>query len=93
KQDSATKAALSDAEFELQTATGTKVKDNLTTNASGEIEVADLAPGDYQFVETKAAAGYVLDATPSEFTIEFNQDKAAVVTKENTAKSGSVVLT
>ncbi|EPN8459294.1 prealbumin-like fold domain-containing protein, partial [Listeria monocytogenes] len=55
KQDSATKAALSDAEFELQTATGTKVKDNLTTNASGEIEVADLAPGDYQFVETKAA--------------------------------------
>ncbi|EMX5414518.1 collagen binding domain-containing protein [Listeria innocua] len=93
KQDSATKAALSDAEFELQTATGTKVKDNLTTNASGEIEVADLAPGDYKFVETKAPTGYELDATPVTFTIEFNQATAVKVTKENVAKTGSVVLT
>ncbi|HBM3573098.1 TPA: MucBP domain-containing protein [Listeria innocua] len=93
KQDSVTKAELSDAEFELQTATGTKVKDNLTTNASGEIEVADLAPGDYQFVETKAPTGYELDATPVTFTIEFNQATAVKVTKENVAKTGSVVLT
>ncbi|HHQ1273375.1 TPA: SpaA isopeptide-forming pilin-related protein, partial [Listeria innocua] len=93
KQDSVTKAALSDAEFELQTATGTKVKDNLTTNASGEIEVADLAPGDYKFVETKAPTGYELDATPVTFTIEFNQATAVKVTKENVAKTGSVVLT
>ncbi|EHG1759763.1 TPA: SpaA isopeptide-forming pilin-related protein [Listeria monocytogenes] len=93
KQDSATKAALSDAEFELQTATGTKVKDNLTTNASGEIEVADLAPGDYKFIETKAPTGYELDATPVTFTIEFNQSTAVKVTKENVAKTGSVVLT
>ncbi|MBC2268466.1 collagen binding domain-containing protein [Listeria sp. FSL L7-0083] len=93
KEDSVTKAALSDAEFELQTATGTKVKDNLTTNASGEIEVADLAPGDYKFVETKAPTGYELDATPVTFTIEFNQATAVKVTKENVAKTGSVVLT
>ncbi|MFN1236282.1 collagen binding domain-containing protein, partial [Listeria innocua] len=59
----------------------------------GKIEVNDLAPGDYQFVETKAPTGYVLDATPTKFTVEFNQTAAVVVTKENTAKAGSVVLT
>ncbi|HHT6778899.1 TPA: prealbumin-like fold domain-containing protein, partial [Listeria monocytogenes] len=73
--------------------TGTKVKDNLTTNASGEIEVADLAPGDYKFIETKAPTGYELDATPVNFTIEFNQKDAVQVTKTNKMSTGSVVLT
>ncbi|NHW78406.1 hypothetical protein HA391_26500, partial [Escherichia coli] len=53
----------------------------------------DLAPGDYQFVETKAPTGYVLDGAPTKFTVEFNQEAAVIVTKENTAKTGSVVLT
>ncbi|MBM5643555.1 prealbumin-like fold domain-containing protein, partial [Listeria innocua] len=74
-------------------ADGTKVSENLVTDADGKIEVNDLAPGDYQFVETKAPTGYVLDATPTKFTVEFNQTAAVVVTKENTAKAGSVVLT
>ncbi|MBM5640752.1 hypothetical protein D8Y11_14780, partial [Listeria innocua] len=93
KKDSATNAKLADATFELQKADGTKVSENLVTDADGKIEVNDLAPGDYQFVETKAAAGYVLDSTPSEFTIEFNQSEAAKVSKINTAKTGTVVLT
>ncbi|MBC1659892.1 cell surface protein, partial [Listeria welshimeri] len=93
KEDSETKAALSGAEFELQSADGTKLKENLTTDADGKLEVAGLAPGDYKFVETKAPTGYILDATPVEFTIEFNQSAATVVTKDNTAKTGSVILT
>ncbi|MBC2185664.1 collagen binding domain-containing protein [Listeria sp. FSL L7-0253] len=93
KEDSVTKKAIADAEFELQTADGTKVAENLLSNAEGKIEVTDLAPGDYQFIETKAPTGYILDATPTKFTVEFNQSKAAVVTKENVAKTGSVVLT
>ncbi|MBC2192077.1 collagen binding domain-containing protein [Listeria sp. FSL L7-0229] len=93
KEDSVTKKAIADAEFELQTADGTKVAENLVSNAEGKIEVTDLAPGDYQFIETKAPTGYILDATPTKFTVEFNQSKAAVVTKENVAKTGSVVLT
>lgn len=93
KEDSVSKATLSGAEFELQNATGTKVKDNLTTNADGKLEVTDLAPGDYKFVETKAPTGYELDATPVTFTIEFNQATAVNVTKDNVAKTGSVVLT
>lgn len=93
KEDSVSKSALSGAEFELQTADGTQVAEHLESNADGKIEVNDLAPGDYKFVETKAPTGYILDATPVEFTIEFNQSAATVVTKDNTAKTGSVILT
>ncbi|MBC1940288.1 collagen binding domain-containing protein [Listeria welshimeri] len=93
KEDSVSKAALSGAEFELQTADGTQVAEHLESNADGKIEVNDLTPGDYKFVETKAPTGYILDATPVEFTIEFNQSAATVVTKDNTAKTGSVILT
>ncbi|MBC2072592.1 SpaA isopeptide-forming pilin-related protein [Listeria marthii] len=93
KEDSVTKDAIAGAEFELQNADGTKVAENLVSNADGKIEVTDLAPGDYQFVETKAPTGYVLDATPAKFKVEFNQATAVNVTKENKAKTGSVVLT
>ena len=31
--------------------------------------MTDLAPGKYQFVETKAPAGYLLNTEPSAFTI------------------------
>ncbi|MCD2254770.1 SpaA isopeptide-forming pilin-related protein [Listeria marthii] len=93
KEDSVTKDAIAGAEFELQNADGTKVVENLVSNADGKIEVTDLAPGDYQFVETKAPTGYVLDVTPAKFKVEFNQATAVNVTKENTAKTGSVVLT
>ncbi|EAC6063222.1 LPXTG cell wall anchor domain-containing protein [Listeria monocytogenes] len=93
KEDSVSKAALSGAEFELQTVTGTKLQDKLVTNASGKLEVKDLAPGDYQLVETKAPTGYDLNATPVPFTITFNQETAINVTKENTQTTGSVVLT
>lgn len=93
KEDSVTKDAIAGAEFELQNADGTKVAENLVSNTDGKIEVTDLAPGDYQFVETKAPTGYVLDATPVKFTVEFNQATAVNVTKENVAKTGSVVLT
>ncbi|MBF2471525.1 MucBP domain-containing protein, partial [Listeria welshimeri] len=93
KEDSETKAALSGAEFELQSADGTKLKENLTTDADGKLEVAGLAPGDYKLVETKAPTGYELDGAPVEFTIEFNQEETLQVTKTNTMSTGSVVLT
>ncbi|AHI56689.1 SpaA isopeptide-forming pilin-related protein [Listeria ivanovii] len=93
KKDNKTKAVLAEAEFELQTKTGTKVKDNLVTDENGKIMIADLEPGEYQFVETKAAPGYELEASPVSFTIAINQIETVNVTKENTAKTGSVVLT
>ncbi|MGC9268496.1 prealbumin-like fold domain-containing protein, partial [Listeria ivanovii] len=66
---------------------------NLVTDENGKIMIADLEPGEYQFVETKAAPGYELEASPVSFTIAINQIETVNVTKENTAKTGSVVLT
>ncbi|MBC1385754.1 MSCRAMM family protein, partial [Listeria innocua] len=93
KKDSATNTELADATFELRNEDGTLVREDLVTDDHGEISVADLAPGDYKLIETKAPSGYQLDATPVNFTIDFNQSEAAKVTKTNTAKTGTVVLT
>ncbi|RAM14598.1 cell surface protein, partial [Listeria ivanovii] len=93
KEDDQTKAKLSGAEFELQTAEETKVKGGLVTDADGKLSVADLAPGKYQFVEVKAPNGYQLDKTPIEFTIEFNQQEPIQLTKTNIMSTGSVTLT
>ncbi len=93
KEDSETKMVLSGAEFELQTADGAQVKADLVSDADGKIELTDLAPGDYQFIETQAPTGYKLDATPVPFTIVVDQTTSIEVTKENTAKTGSAILT
>lgn len=90
KEDSVTKALLAGAEFELQKADGTKIQDGLTTNVNGELSLSELAPGDYQFVETKAPTDYELDRTPVEFSIAFKQQTPTQVTKTNKKKSGTV---
>lgn len=90
KEDSVTKTALAGAEFELQKADGTKIEDGLTTNVDGELTVTELAPGDYQFIETKAPTDYELDRTPVEFSIVFNQQTSTQVTKTNKKKMGTV---
>ncbi len=41
----------------------------LITNQNGRVQMEDLAPGDYRFVETQAPAGYILNDTPVTFTI------------------------
>ena len=96
KIDDQSKETLKGAIFQLQDSTGETVKDNLATDGDGILEVKDLAPGDYQFVETQAPTGYEKDAAPIEFTITKAQAKAAEVEKTNTkspAKPGTVTLT
>ncbi len=63
------KSLLADAEFELQDKDGNTLKTNLKTDQKGKLTVADLLPGEYQFVETKAPTGYILDTTPLKFKI------------------------
>lgn len=96
KVDEQSKAALKGATFQLQDSNGKTLKEDLSTDGYGKLEVADLAPGDYQFVETKAPTGYEMDATPIEFTITKAQAKAAEVEKTNAKtplKPGTILLT
>ncbi|MBM5606044.1 peptidoglycan-binding protein [Listeria seeligeri] len=85
KLDSETKAKLAGAEFELQDSDGATLQTGLTTNEEGTLTISDLALGDYQLVETKAPAGYELDASPVQFSITEETAKLGLlVTKENT---------
>lgn len=96
KIDAQTQEVLKGATFQLEDSSGNILKDDLITNGDGHLEVTDLAPGDYQFVETKAPTGYEKETTPVEFTITKAQSKAAEVEKTNTktpSKPGSIILT
>lgn len=76
---------LADAVFEVQTKAGDTVQENLNSNENGEVTAKDLEPGDYQFVETKAPAGYLINTTPIPFTIDAEAagEPAVVVASEN----------
>ncbi len=92
KIDDQSKEALKGAIFRLEDSDGEILKDDLATDEDGILEVKDLAPGDYQFVETQAPTDYKKDTAPVKFTITKAQAKAAEVEKTNT-KLGTVTLT
>ncbi|WP_338216659.1 SpaA isopeptide-forming pilin-related protein [Lacticaseibacillus salsurivasis] len=93
KTDSDTGKALAGAIFDLYKKDGTKIASGLTTDANGQIKVNDLKPGDYYFVETAAPAGYELNDSQLNFTVELQTTtKVAAVSATNAEKTGSVVL-
>ncbi|MEO1770769.1 SpaA isopeptide-forming pilin-related protein [Candidatus Enterococcus ferrettii] len=65
---------LAGAEFKIIDAEKKAVQEGLVSNESGVVTAKYLAPGKYQFVETKAPKGYILNTTPIDFTID---EKAA----------------
>ncbi|BDU86812.1 SpaA isopeptide-forming pilin-related protein [Clostridium perfringens] len=83
KKDSQNGKLLKGAVFNLQDQQGNNIRTNLITDENGQIVLNDLAPGDYQFVETKAPNGYELDTTPVKFTIVVGQKEAVKVEKTN----------
>ncbi|ELC8428735.1 Cys-Gln thioester bond-forming surface protein [Clostridium perfringens] len=93
KKDSQSGHALKGAIFNLQNQEGINIRTDLTTDENGQILLNDLAPGDYQFIETKAPEGYELDETPVKFTIVVDQKEAIKIEKVNIATPGSVILT
>ncbi|MFT8879270.1 MAG: SpaA isopeptide-forming pilin-related protein [Oenococcus sp.] len=60
---------LAGAEFKVLDSKGNTVISKLVSDETGKVTATHLAPGDYSFVETKAPAGYVLNTTPTSFTI------------------------
>ncbi len=83
---------LEGAVFNIVDMKGTVIHKDLVTNSKGKIEIDDLRPGDYQFIETKAPKHYVLDETPIHFTIEKGQKKAISLTAKNSLQQGSIEL-
>ena len=61
---------LAGAAFKVVDADGKTVLDKLVSSDKGIVSVSDLAPGKYQFIETKAPKGYYLNSNPVDFTID-----------------------
>uniref|UniRef100_UPI0035A33FA8 SpaA isopeptide-forming pilin-related protein n=1 Tax=Bacillus pacificus TaxID=2026187 RepID=UPI0035A33FA8 len=83
---------LEGAVFNIVDMKGTVIHKDLVTNSKGKIEIDDLRPGNYQFIETKAPKHYVLEETPIPFTIEKGQKKAISLTAKNSLQQGSIEL-
>ncbi|SFG85159.1 SpaA isopeptide-forming pilin-related protein [Sporolactobacillus nakayamae] len=60
---------LKDAEFKIIDADGKTIQENLKSSEDGVVKADGLAPGSYQFIETKAPTGYVLNTDKIDFTI------------------------
>ena len=99
KRDSQTNQPLPGAEFRITTAAGCEVgldgvigsstltqNGLFTTDSNGEIRISNLAPGAYVLTETKAPAGYVMDAPSTNVVIGQGGDTQTVVVT-NTPKA------
>lgn len=68
--------------FELHRADGTLLGE-YKTDANGQITVSSLASGEYYWLETRPAEGYVLDSTKHSFTVSAGQTAAITVTNKH----------
>ncbi|MBC1528689.1 collagen binding domain-containing protein, partial [Listeria seeligeri] len=89
--NTAQKNPLENAEFKLINSAGTTVQEGIKTGTDGKLAISDLKFDTYKLIETKAPAGYELDASPVEFTID-ETHQALFVSKENAPITGSVSL-
>ncbi|PAF18659.1 SpaA isopeptide-forming pilin-related protein [Terribacillus saccharophilus] len=83
---------LEGAVFKLVNDKGETIQEDIITDENGQITIGDLKPGNYQFIETKAPAGYDLNNTPIVVTVEKDQQEAAIVTAVNSLTPGTAVL-
>ncbi|MBC1397666.1 Cna B-type domain-containing protein [Listeria fleischmannii] len=83
KMDNLTQKPLTGALFNVVDTNGNIVKANLSSDADGEIHTGLLEPGDYQFIEVKAPAGYILDATPISFKVKPSAEHTIQLNKTN----------
>ncbi|MFX0549855.1 MSCRAMM family protein [Hathewaya histolytica] len=81
---------LIDAHFEIKNKSG-KVVESIITGKDG-IGHANLVPGEYTLIETKAPNGYKLDTNPRSFTVGEDVSKIVKLQVENTLQKGQVVV-
>lgn len=62
---------------------------NLRTNLQGEFIDTGLGVGDYQFIETKAPAGYALSKTPISFSITRKEPTASRTQEDDVVETSS----
>lgn len=70
KLSAETNQPLQGAVFNLEDEEGNVIESDLITDENGQILIANIKDGNYQFVETKAPKGYQLNTTPIKFTID-----------------------
>ena len=93
KLDSATKQPLAGAEFSVTKADGSVIGASngiFATDATGTIEIPNLARDSYVIKETKAPDGYVLENKAQ--TIHVSYGLAYTVTVENAKMSGAQII-
>ncbi|WP_055736601.1 MULTISPECIES: SpaA isopeptide-forming pilin-related protein [Bacillaceae] len=84
---------LEGVEFELQDSEGNTLREGLLTNEEGKLLIDDLAPGNYQLIETATLPGYELDPTPIVFEIGLGETTVGELRFVNEFTPGSVGLT
>ncbi|MGE6631753.1 SpaA isopeptide-forming pilin-related protein [Bacillus sp. NPDC077027] len=84
---------LEGAQFKLLDEDGHELQSQLVTGEKGKIVIDHLKPGTYQFVETKAPEGYVLDDTPLKFEVPFDPKEPVVISKKNMYKTSELEIT
>jgi len=65
------------------------VKDNLVTDANGQVTVSQLAPGTYYFEETVPPDGYDINKDPAKVTITNTDTTVQTVKQTDTPKTNS----
>ena len=75
--------------FALYRNDGKLVKNGLTTDKNGSLSISQLLAGQYQFLETKALAGYRLNRQPIKFTLTKDHPRVAIKSPASSSNSSS----
>ena len=91
KVDAQTELGLAGAKIKVMDASGATIG-VFTTGQDGTVAVKGLKPGSYQYAETEAPAGYVLDSTVQSFTVSPAGEVTGTLQLANTPIKATAVI-